>query len=555
MRKLDRRGGLRMCSAMLILATGLFVAQPRAADDATPSTKAYPTVPVDLASQVFQDYLPFDVPFRITGTVGKPVQLIRVCYSRDSDESTSTSAAPSSDGCQEGWEPGPTWRRLVATPDDAKFFLHIAPLRSKSTYRFMFIMEREPEPEEVAKFRTEAVTALDDAFRQDFGSVAYDELLRRLNRAIPLKEGESLKHRLWEGKSYVEFQNTFLEQTNGILEGIDLKYAAAETFEEGADRAESILRTLLSEPLGLQALKRDLVEATAREDASSPLQTLASRYAATLAFLATPPDACGRLVRGADAGDYLGIDELWQPGQVDRRLANLAKTRAELDTLLAFVNEAAGLTGSRLDKPIRLIRELNEELELVRWEANGVKTGLQLRAQAIQDMAEGLTTRLREDVVIQGTTNPDFNTRHQYYVSADVGIAATPVIDEIYPYLGTNIYFRPVNKAASFKSLKMLYGGAWSRRVSLMLGITTTDVKKQGQRDGIIGDKGMLLGFGLRLNQSIRLSAGTLVFKEIDPDPLVSKTDWNGTYFVSFSFDWDVRGTFGGIEKALGLDK
>ena len=123
----------------------------------------------------------------------------------------------------------------------------------------------------------------------------------------------------------------------------------------------------------------------------------------------------------------------------------------------------------------------------------------------------------------------------------DTGVAISPVINEIYPYVGTNIYFRPVNKDAP--------PGPFLTRFAALVGFTwTTNLKKAGQRQALYGQDAMLVvGGGLRFTEVLRGNGGVLVFKGIDPNPLLNKTRLSVTPFFSFSADIDLGGIVAGV--------
>jgi hypothetical protein len=135
----------------------------------------------------------------------------------------------------------------------------------------------------------------------------------------------------------------------------------------------------------------------------------------------------------------------------------------------------------------------------------------------------------------------------------DAGLAYGWDINEAFGYLGTNIYFRPVNKDAplqNFGSFKQ----SFSRRASALIGLTVTgQVEETDRREALLGGRLLVLGGGLRMTDSIRFSGGALVFKAVDPNPLVTERRVEISPFVSMSFDIDVVGTLGDLGRAFGL--
>jgi hypothetical protein len=112
-------------------------------------------------------------------------------------------------------------------------------------------------------------------------------------------------------------------------------------------------------------------------------------------------------------------------------------------------------------------------------------------------------------------------------------------------YAGTNIYFRPINKAAPLR-----YKGSFLHRFAVTVGITTT-VKDESRRAEDLRttadqdtSNSLLLGAGFRVTPSLRVGGGVLVFKETDPNPLIDQTSVTMTPYVAFTADVDVAQLF-----------
>jgi hypothetical protein len=128
------------------------------------------------------------------------------------------------------------------------------------------------------------------------------------------------------------------------------------------------------------------------------------------------------------------------------------------------------------------------------------------------------------------------------------------------PYVGANIYFRPVNKDASFRQ-----ADSFGRRFAITFGITLSSIEEEAGDDAVVATAGktrfdlltnnrsLLLGAGFRVSPSLRLSGGVLVLKERDPNPLISAISVATVPYVSFSLDFDVAsGLRGGLGALFG---
>jgi hypothetical protein len=90
--------------------------------------------------------------------------------------------------------------------------------------------------------------------------------------------------------------------------------------------------------------------------------------------------------------------------------------------------------------------------------------------------------------------------------------------------------------------------GSFGRRFALTIGVTTS-VKDESRRaedlrpaTGDDGTNSLLLGGGLRVTPSIRGGAGALIFKETDPDPLITQKSVVATPYASLAVDINLGG-------------
>jgi hypothetical protein len=137
----------------------------------------------------------------------------------------------------------------------------------------------------------------------------------------------------------------------------------------------------------------------------------------------------------------------------------------------------------------------------------------------------------------------DGHTRRKNYVSVDAGVLFAGEISSGALYLGSNIYFRPVNKDAPLSPFSGIGG-----RLALTVGLTISSVADETHktRSDLFWNQSLVLGAGYRITSSIRGGAGALVFRESDPNPLVTRTSTAATWYASFSLDLDLLKGFAG---------
>lgn len=140
----------------------------------------------------------------------------------------------------------------------------------------------------------------------------------------------------------------------------------------------------------------------------------------------------------------------------------------------------------------------------------------------------------------ENTITADGRTGQKNYVSLDAGLLYAGDISIGALYVGSNIYFRPVNKRAP--------PGGFGQRLALTVGVTISSIADENNktRSDLFWNQSMVLGGGYRIASSVRGGAGALLFRQSDPNPLVTKKSAAITWYVSFSFDLDLLRGFAG---------
>lgn len=134
----------------------------------------------------------------------------------------------------------------------------------------------------------------------------------------------------------------------------------------------------------------------------------------------------------------------------------------------------------------------------------------------------------------------DGRTARELYVSADLGVLYAGVIPIGAFYVGSNIYLRPVNKKAPIGATSL------ASRLSLTVGVTLSSIEdeRSPRRSDLFWNQSLVLGGGYRVTRSLRAGGGALVFRQRDPNPLISRQEPTATWYLSFSLDFDVARFF-----------
>jgi hypothetical protein len=120
----------------------------------------------------------------------------------------------------------------------------------------------------------------------------------------------------------------------------------------------------------------------------------------------------------------------------------------------------------------------------------------------------------------------------------------------VLPYFGANFYTRAVNRDVPLSVL-----GGFRRRFSFLLGVTYSSVKEMDGdrvlRDDLFGSQALVAGAGLRLTDAARINGGVIVLQENSPNPLIDDLRLTEEYFVSISFDWNIKNLLGKLGTAI----
>ena len=176
-----------------------------------------------------------------------------------------------------------------------------------------------------------------------------------------------------------------------------------------------------------------------------------------------------------------------------------------------------------------------------------LKALLEQRELYIKALSEDITLALIKEVTITGSIDDgSLVTRSKWYVSLDAGILYGPVIDQLLPYVGANIYFRPVKKNTSFARLRADgRNNLFWYRFAAIVGFTPTNLSQDTRfTTDVVGGRAGLFGAGYRLTEFLRLSAGALVVRQKDLNPLINEYQLRLTPYVSLSADIDVASLF-----------
>ena len=262
-------------------------------------------------------------------------------------------------------------------------------------------------------------------------------------------------------------------------------------------------------------------------DAPAVATAFAARYQQTRERLQELQDWLAPLIRGAS---FHLVQKRIDDGQLTQQ--DVDDPQTGLEALLTVIDLARRTAGRLENNSRQVASNLGKKKDAL----DRLVATLEVEAAAI-------------DVIIYGNTLGSFKTQQRRYISADFGFAFAADLDKTIPYVGTNIYFRPVNKNAPLSQR-----GGFGRRFALNLGLTVSSIADSSPetRKDLFGSNSLLIGAGWRLTDSLRIGGGAILFEGDDPNPLIEDFSLTTSYYVSISFDWDVLSFFRNFGTLFG---
>ena len=529
-------------------------------------------------SATFSALLPFDVPVRVCAVVPPGTTKAVVRYAANPRRSGPLDVDPET--C-EIRTPNVVWsREFDRVPAGTTVRWLIDRLEAERYYAFCFYLERKVTDAEQQAFRAKALEALD----QGIAAVTTANLTAEQTNAIcqdlasRLSEvtgtGQILQKQgtlfACDGAKVADFAGKVnrgplqaQRRSIQVVEGSPPDEIPSLATQQNALQAD-LARLQQSAGLG------KLVDVVGRLAATDPEvagreQSLCPDCTAIAGAAATPAP---RLALGGIEGAVLGTGS--EPALAQQASTSYASTASALAGLPALIDWA---TGPNAPPALEGALTADERTELAALSAPGgplalaagkattlgsvtamLARHLQARTAGLAELADQAVVEARSVVLADATTLANFETNQKNYISMDAGMTWAPELDEVVPYVGTNVYFRPVNRNAPLSTLGNFRQTFW-RRFALTFALTASSIADEGEggagagagtptRDDLFASQSLLVGAGVRVTDAMRLGAGAIVFKHDDPSPLVDESELNSSYYLSLSFDADVAKMF-----------
>jgi hypothetical protein len=521
-------------------------------------------VELDVPSGVVAERLPFDVPFVVKGVAPPGTRRVEATYSqrigRDGPYGSEEPSSPLVSGVD---AEGRFRLQMPTLPPNRHLRFRLTferRLASGDAFRaaVLEILERELGPgitdvgaERAAALHAAILNRFDLALNGDrAGSWGRGDLVRQAPR--PLFDGAAAPDRV---------QRALGELARDVLAAQVERGDALERQGEVAGSLERELREVSESP-DLQGLLYALERRPETDPRNPANRVTLSRPARRLVGLEAAARAAVAAGRGPAEAE-VDLDDAARPDDADAFAERYRLTAAALQELREWLQSLVLATGENRRVTDELVRtgalspSAVDSLQAIsgmgqgglrraeRWAealaagARDVARTLRAREQALAAMAAAIEGEALNAVVRQTVVSEPATSEAGIYVGLDLGVLYPPEMDRASLYLGANLYFRPINKRASLRT-----HGSLGHRFSLTFGISLNNLKlEEGDPrfESLLGDdSNLLVGAGLRLSRSLRLSAGALLFLKNDPNPLVTDRSLAATFYTALSFDVDL---------------
>jgi hypothetical protein len=535
------------------------------------------TFEVNLGSAAIPGPLPFDEPFFLSAPAPDNLLQVRLWAVRETQLARANCArvqpasetdlskvriATANPSARIPMKLTSSWSR-AGLDSLTRFELLADPLDPNRDYTFCFHLLRKPTAADSIAFSSRATSNISTALAANAGKVLtegamVDLLQQALIDALP--PADSVVH--LESPSI--FEKPVHEPHELRTARLNRLITIASNYLQNASNHDQLVTALQ----GSEAQTANALDQVFRDPA---LLRLAAMGRASIpagldsARLLTTAMLAGRIsqFRGRDAaviaqgvhpldgsptpGPPRNLASATAPAALAPYLENLARTRSALRDLAALAALAAERPQVRASKPLvaelhRLGANVRTAITAVGAEMQGLlnlSASLDQRSGQVQRMVASVQSLDFARIALRSTTSGTYVARANTYISLDAGLLAAQDVDQIAPYLGVNLYLRPVNKNAPLTGCLCL-----GRRASLTLGITTGSIAEKDRIQDTFTGHSILTGLGFRMTDYWRVSGG-LLFVRTYRDEAPAELRFGAVPSIATSLDIDIVGLLG----------
>lgn len=490
-----------------------------------------PVISVNLDLNTFSDYLPFDVDFKIVG--GNSTDKIKMsdiisidCYYA---EKRGDSAFRYDTSHHTKW----TLLKWVNHQTSNLYWFNIKALKPNKHYYFIFNYNRiliDTEKTKLKAFIRPFIVPIITNKAKNHDFEFNDKKIDSVVQAIMYKLEDALKHDGLTAKlpdtNSVQFQH-FFASAHKIIE-------IYKTTDDDLKDFNAAIASIKKQDVCLTNFRDKYKNITSKStNKEKIIHTLGSVHHAIFNLLSHP---------------------------LDQQATDAILAKAYMDTVAAVIDSLMKVS-LPLDSEFQSLKtKISEIVGSIGYHFRKYGNDLKALQSIINDQLgsfiDAVSSFLYNDISIAGNSvNGDFVTRANTYVCADLGIALLPAIAKLTPYIGTNIYFRPINTNAPLKWCDhdkypdgnsynpRRYWSNWlGRRLSLVIGVSVVSVAKTYIRGDLMANSfNIITGVGFRITDWVRISGGALWYSKFDANPLNTTQTIKPTPFISISFDLRIK--------------
>jgi len=362
-------------------------------------------------------------------------------------------------------------------------------------------------------------------------------------------------------------QPAFLASFNANLLTEYNAYSAASTSYTGVITANIATMAAAIPNLDSLTFKQLLVDSTINKDALTYLigKEFSFNNAASDINTVAIQARIANILNGSVSLDCIfcngvNVNSTLQSGY-NKRITNIETTI----TLLNNIKRTLFLLQPKATATSNIVTSINN---IILWinhlqtSKTGLKGLLKIRKAIETKIIDNIYAGFRFNYASMASGNSflNFETRNKVLLTPDFGIVTSAFTKNgksldygIVPYLGFHINFMAVDKDLPFNSYKK----NWKQYVSLMVSWSLVDMQQDLAYENFFEKSSMLTGFGFRLNNVIRITAGSQWLFKLGTDANNNKTrKLLGVPFVGLSFDLNVKQYLNGFVDLLsGIGK
>lgn len=209
-----------------------------------------------------------------------------------------------------------------------------------------------------------------------------------------------------------------------------------------------------------------------------------------------------------------------------------AKLNSADEIIVSFLNDSTLLSNEQIDTYVKILTD-------------NINQVLQYRDAMVSVSGEFVEKVFVELITRENSIAPTYHNslteNASLYYTLDLGYIYSYYIDDFFPTITLTVYPRPINPNVPFN-----HYSRWDKvftRTNLVVGTTIASVNAVGKREGIIGDKALIVGIGYRFLPFAKASVGSFIIKAEDSNPIIEDYKTKFSWYVGISIDFNVANT------------